>query len=168
MSFPEFREMFFCPKCGQIGTIFVLKISGQKVIIKQKCPKHGTSVFKLPIVALEQVIDLIRDGIYRCMRCGQEAVGTWMKMDGPWTLHKCTCPAHGRQSLQRIWNTVFNRISAKPVAPPQYVSPSPVQTSIPKSIPQPTSTGEKKFCYGCGSKIQEGEKICTTCGRELE
>jgi hypothetical protein len=156
MSFPEFRELFFCPKCRQMGTIFFLKISGQKVIIKQKCPKHGTRLFKLPIVALEHVMDLIRSGTFRCMRCGQEAVGTWMKMDGPWTLHKCTCSVHGRQALQRIWNTVFNQISTKTVPLPT------VQNIVPKL------QVEKNFCYECGSKIEKGAKICSFCGRELD
>ena len=43
----DYNKLFSCSKCGNIRAIFFLKVAGSKIIIKQKCQKHGVKVIKL-------------------------------------------------------------------------------------------------------------------------
>ena len=181
MAYQQYRDMFLCPKCNKNGPILMVKISGQKIIIKKKCPKHGTRVIKPPLMALDQIIDLIREATYRCRKCGRDSMATWMKADGPWTLMKVSCPTHGTQSVQRIWNIIYTQISTMPATTPQVVAAPPIEPNfhqsipenisqpiIPQSIPEPTPTPETRFCPTCGSDLESDVKFCHTCGNELD
>ncbi|MHA2280468.1 MAG: zinc-ribbon domain-containing protein [Promethearchaeota archaeon] len=152
----DYSQLFSCPKCGMIGSIFFLKVVGNKVIIKQRCPKHGGRSFKVPLMEKENYNHLIRDRIFRCNKCGQEAIVNFLKLSGPWTLIKCSCPTHGTMPIQKIWSSMYTEISTKGVMEQQ-----PPQA-------QPVETDEKMFCSSCGAAIKSTEKFCGNCGVEIE
>jgi len=156
MAQSEDSNFFSCPKCGNIGTITFLKADGNKIILKQKCPKHGERSFNIPLMQKDRYISHFRNGIFRCYQCGQEATVESTKASGPWMSVKCTCPTHGNKlPLQKIWSTIYADISIKEAPAPQ-----PVQ-------PQPTLNDEKKFCPNCGTSTNGTEKYCDACGSEI-
>ncbi len=157
----DFSKMFSCPKCGTMGAIYVLKVSGDKIIVKQRCPKHGGRSFKVPLIQKDQFIHLIRSAVFRCYKCGQEAIVSYMKPSGPWALIKCSCPTHGKMTTQKIWKTIYTEISSKAVAAPEPTQPEPTQ-------PEPTPSEEKKVCPICKTPIEEIGKFCGTCGAKLD
>lgn len=156
MAQSEDSKIFSCPKCGNIGTITFLKADGNKIILKQKCPKHGERSFNIPLMQKDRYISHFRDGVFRCYKCGQEAIVESAKASGPWMLVQCACSTHGKKlPLQKIWSTIYADISKKEVPAPQ-----PVQ-------PQPALNNEKKFCPNCGMQMNETEKYCDACGSEI-
>ena len=54
MSKIDYGRVFSCPRCGIQGSIYVLKVSGALIIIKQRCPQHGGKAFKLPLAQRNQ------------------------------------------------------------------------------------------------------------------
>ena len=130
--------------------------SGNKIIVKQKCPKHGVRSFNIPLMQKNRFIPHFRDGVFRCYQCGQEATVISSKASGPWMLIKCACPTHGKKlPLQRIWSTIYADISNAVVPAPQSVQP------------QPTPSNEKKFCPNCGTPLTRTDKHCDACGSEI-
>ena len=45
----DYSRAFSCPKCGEIGNIYLVKVAGSKIVIKQRCPVHGGRAFKIPL-----------------------------------------------------------------------------------------------------------------------
>lgn len=120
MTQPDHSTMFKCPKCGAVGAIFLVKVAGVQVIVKQRCPIHGPRSFKLPVSFLSRQIPFIQDAVYRCYKCGQKATQDRMKMSGPWTLIKCTCPTHGNKlPWQKIDYSVYYKISPESFQAPK-------------------------------------------------
>jgi transcription elongation factor Elf1 len=157
----EYNKMFSCPKCGSIGAIYVAKVAGNYIVIKQRCPIHGGRSFKIPLMEKDNFIHLIRDGVFRCYKCGQEAIVSFMKPSGPWALIKCSCPIHGRMPIQKIWSSIYTEISSMVVVPSQPTQPHPVkQYSTPSE--------EKGFCPNCGSQLEGTERYCRTCGSKID
>ncbi len=156
MAQSEDSKHFSCPKCGNTGTIVFLKADGNKIILKQKCPKHGDRSFNVPLMQKNLFMPHFRDGVFRCYKCGQETTVESAKASGPWMLVQCACPTHGNKlPLQKIWSTIYTDISIKEAPAPQSVQP------------QPTLNDEKKFCPNCGTQINGTEKHCDTCGSEI-
>lgn len=153
----NYSKKFSCPKCGTIGAIYVLKVSGNQIIVKQRCPVHGGVSFKVPLKEKDKFIHLISDAVFRCFKCGQKATPSSRKISGPWTLIQCTCPTHGRISVQKIWSSIYSEISSERAPTPQ---PSQTQTD-------PSEEG-KKFCPNCGDQLTGAGSYCGTCGSELE
>jgi len=152
----NYSKRFSCPKCGEIGNIYLVKVAGSKIIVKQRCPVHGGRSFKVPLKDKDKFIHLINDAVFRCFKCGQEAKPSSRKISGPWTLIQCNCPTHGRISVQKIWSSIYNEISSEGAATPQ---PSQTQTD---------PSEEKKFCPNCGDQLTGAGSYCGTCGSELE
>jgi len=109
MSQSDLVNMFACPKCGNPGAIFFVKLVNELFLVKQRCPIHGGRLFKLPTRLKEASISHFRDAIFRCSKCGQEAALFHVKYSGPWALIKVDCPTHGLKT-QKIWTTVYNEI----------------------------------------------------------
>jgi len=176
MTHSDYNHMFRCPRCGAVGAIYVLKIGGDKIVIKQRCPKHGGRSFKVPLMHMNQFSHLIRDSVFRCYKCGQEAVATFEKKSGPYSLIKCTCPTHGKQTVQKIWKTVYDEISKKEIVEPKPEEPElkepepaeeePVESELEE--PEPTPSEKTKICPMCKSPLRGIEKFCGTCGTEIE
>ncbi len=158
MAYMNYSKMFSCPKCGTIGAIFLVKVAGTLIIIKQKCPKHGGRAFKVPLSQLDLYTDLLRNGVFRCYKCGQEATVDHTKTKGPWTLLKSTCPTHGSKlPFQKIYTIIYNDISGSAISAPVVVAPQPAQ---PQSTP--------KFCPHCGAPMVGMAKFCAECGAEVD
>ncbi len=156
MALSEESKLFSCPKCGTIGTIFFLKVDGNNIIVKQKCPKHGERSFNIPLLKKDSYIPQFTNGIFRCYKCGQESTVENKKASGPWMLVKCACPTHGNKlPLQRIWSTIYIDISSKEAPKPQTAQPQPIQLD------------EKKFCPNCGTLMKGVEEICDACGSKI-
>ena len=156
----DYSKTFSCPKCGAVGNIYLVKVAGSKVIVKQKCPVHGGRAFKIPLKEKDKYIDLIQDGVFRCYKCGQETEQSYRKDSAPWTLIKTTCPIHGAITTQKIWGTIYNQISNKEVVTQQPAQPQPSQI---ETIP----IEENTFCPNCGAKLTETGNFCAECGSKL-
>ncbi|MFX0032741.1 MAG: hypothetical protein ACFE9P_08765, partial [Candidatus Hermodarchaeota archaeon] len=109
MSQSDLVNMFACPKCGNPGAIYFVKLVNELFLVKQRCPIHGGRLFKLPTRLKEASISHFRDAIFRCLKCGQEAALFHVKYSGSWALIKVDCPTHGLKT-QKIWYSVYNEI----------------------------------------------------------
>lgn len=171
----DYNKTFTCPKCGAAGNIYLAKVAGNKLIVKQRCPVHGGRQFKVPLKDKEKYIDLIQDGVFRCYKCGGESEQSYRRDAKPWTIIKTSCPTHGALTSQKIWGTIYNEISSGVVTTPQPAQPQPIQ---PEAIqPQPSETEnapaenmdseDRKFCPNCGAKLEESGAFCGECGSKL-
>ena len=157
MEHQDYNKMLSCPRCGDVGAIYLLKVAGDKLIIKQRCPKHGGRSFKLPLMEKNILIPHIRNAIFRCFKCGQEAKADLIKESGPWTLIRCDCPTHGNKlPFQKIWSVIYTEISSEPV-----VQSQPAQ-------PQPIPSEENMFCPDCGMPMEGSQRFCGSCGAEVD
>jgi hypothetical protein len=162
MSRPDFSNIFSCPRCGTIGAIYLLKVAGNKMIIKQRCPQHGGRSYKLPLIQKDQFIPYIRNAVFRCYKCGQEATVDNLKMSGPWTLIRAACPIHGNKlPYQKIWSAIYTEICRGDV--PNLKS----QQTEKQSVSQFEAT-VIKFCPHCGDHLKGIEKYCSACGSEIQ
>ncbi len=152
----NYSQLFKCPRCGMIGAIYVVKVAGNRIIIKQRCPKHGGRSFKVPLIEKDNFNHLIRDNISRCYKCGQDAIINFIKPSGPWTLIKCSCPTHGTMPVQKIWSSIYSEISRTGI----------IEQQPPQS--QPVESDEKMFCSSCGASIKSTEKFCGNCGVKVD
>ncbi|TFF99056.1 MAG: zinc ribbon domain-containing protein [Promethearchaeota archaeon] len=165
MSYPDYNQMFQCPSCGAIGNIFLLKVSGPQIIVKQRCPTHGGRTFKIPLKDLDEFLDPIRDGVFRCYQCGQPATPGPVKFSGAYAVLNCVCQVPGHSSkTQKIWSTIYVDItehSPKTPEKDQHYEAPVVKTKTPpkKEVLQQ--------CPNCGTKLEGNEKFCGTCGFKL-
>lgn len=112
----SWENMFNCPKCNQPGVVYVVKQAGAYNIVKVKCPNHGAKSLKLPIAQKEQYISNIKEGVFRCYKCGATTKLGTVKISGPWALVRMICPTHqSKLPYQKIWNTIYAEISAGPL-----------------------------------------------------
>jgi hypothetical protein len=157
----DYKKAFSCPKCGAVGNIYLVKVAGSKIVVKQRCPVHGGRAFKVNSRDKDQYIDLIRDGVFRCYKCGQEATQSYMRVSSPWTLIKTSCPTHGAITTQKIWSTIYNEIADQGVVKPQ----TAVETEASEVVVM--SSEENKFCPNCGAHLTEAGNFCGECGSKL-
>ena len=168
MSHLDYISMFSCPRCGTMGAIFLLKMAGTKMIIKQRCPTHGARAIKIPLIQKDLVIPYIRSAVFKCFKCGQDATPKIVKIAGPWTIIKCTCPTHGNKvPNQKIWSTIYNEIASKSVTPAAAPVAIPA-AQVQPAQPEPASSGQKMFCPNCGTPMDGSEKFCGDCGAEID
>ena len=184
MAYPDYGQLFVCPKCGNIGAIFVLKVSGLKIVIKQKCPKHGARAIVFPFMQKDLLIPHVRDALFRCFKCGQPAPVGLTKITGPYTLIKCNCPTHGTNlPFQKIWSSMYieiagqlplvqdfqpSQIQQPELKQPELVQLEQIEFKQPKSEQlQSSSADGRKFCPNCGSHLMGTEKFCGICGEEI-
>ena len=156
----DYSKMFTCPRCGAVGNIYLVKVAGNKVIIKQRCPVHGGRAFKIPLKDKDNYINLIQDGVFRCYKCGQEAKQSYIRVSAPWALIKTSCPTHGAITTQKIWGSIYNEISNKEAATPQPAQPGPSQIETMPSE-------NMKFCPNCGAELMDSRSFCGECGSKL-
>ena len=162
MENPDNSKMISCPKCGAIGAIYVLKVTGKQLLIKQRCPRHGGRAFKIPLMQRNLILPHIPRALYRCYKCGQDATVDHIRVSGPWTLIRCACPTHGNKlPYQKIWSSIYAELSnmASNGPPP----PQPIQQQA-QPQPQPIN----KFCPQCGTILEGSEKFCGMCGEEID
>jgi len=166
MTQQDYSKIFSCPRCGAMGAIYVLKVAGNKMVVKQRCPIHGGRSFNIPTMQKDLFLPYIKDSIFRCYKCGQEAKVDFLKVKGPWTLIKCDCPTHGKNlPTQKIWTSIYNEISAPSLQEP---ATPPLESVETQTEAEPSPSEEKKFCPNCGEPITGEENFCGACGSKLE
>ena len=160
----DYKKAFSCPRCGAVGSIYLVKVAGSKIVVKQRCPVHGARAFKVNSRDKDQYIDFIKDGVFRCYKCGQEAIQSYMRVSSPWTLIKTSCPTHGAITTKKIWSTIYNEIADQGV-----VEPQPSQPEVEAGPPEVAtiSSEENKFCPNCGAHLTEAGNFCGECGSKL-
>ncbi len=171
----DYEKVFRCPSCGSLGAIFLVKVDGAQVIIKQKCPIHGGRVFKVPLKELESYMNLILDGIYRCYTCGGPALLGPVQYSGPYAIIKCVCQTtHAGQKPQKIWSTIYldaikNQLE-RPEPVVQQIKEEEIEVKAPEIVPEEEEepVPEKlKICPNCGTELEGNEKFCGICGAKL-
>ena len=176
----DYNNLFKCPKCGASGCISLVKVVNTLVIIKQRCLKHGERVIKVPLIQKDLFLNLIRDNLFLCYKCGQPASVESTKLTGPWTILKLNCPTHGTKLPdQKIWNSIYGEISSGAGQPSIKIPQQTIEEKFPEAPPESmldetpqvepiiTSRGKALFCPNCGTQIKGNEKFCGTCGTEL-
>ena len=157
MAQSENDKHFTCPKCEQIGIITLLKAIGDKLLIKKKCPAHGESTSKIPLIQKNSFIPQFRRGVFRCSQCGQEATVRSTKTSGPWMLVNCSCPTHGNKlPVQKIWSTIYIDITNEEGQITEQIQEADIQND------------KKKFCPNCGTPLKGIGDFCDTCGSKVE
>jgi len=147
MSQSDLVNMFTCSGCGSILTTYLIKSVKDQILVKQKCPNHLEKVLKIPLRLKDQYISHFRDTVFRCYKCGQEAMVDRVILSGPWTLIKLSCPTHGNKiPTHKIWSSIFHEISNEG---------SPIK-SAEESERQIDSISQSALvnmftCSGCGS-----------------
>jgi hypothetical protein len=172
MSQTDNIKKISCPKCGTVGAIYVLKVSGREVVIKQRCPIHGEKAYKIPFDQVEQYLPYFNDAVFRCFKCGQTATIYSTQVKGPWTLLRSACPKHGSSlPVQKIWTSIYNQLSPEhniKATPTGSVKIEPVRSET-KPLEEMTISSEgKKFCPHCGAQLEEAGKFCGSCGAEID
>ena len=174
MSKYDYEKLFSCKKCESPTSIYLIKNSGSKVVIKHRCPKHGGDKFTVPFEDKNLYLDLIHNGLYRCFECGQEASLYSVEFDGPWALISCYCPTHGADvKTQKIWSSFFLEVQN-----PEFIVGMSKQQPLKELTPEPESQKEeeespseeeeeKQFCPNCGVELHGNEKFCGSCGMDL-
>jgi hypothetical protein len=157
MTQQDFSQIFSCPRCGTRGAIYLVKVEGTKIIVKQRCPTHGGKRYTFPRDQTDLVIPHIRNELFRCFKCGQEAPMDSMKESGYWTMIRCACPTHGnKQEWQKIWSTLYPQIVKE-----ESTAPQPAKA-------EPTTSDQKRFCHNCGTQLEGKAKFCFACGAALD
>ena len=191
MSIKNYQESFRCPQCGSIGAIFLVKVEGPQIIIKQRCPQHGGRRFTLPLMNKHLFIDLIKDGIFRCFKCGMPAPAYKIEFRGPWIMLQNYCSQHRTNiKLQKIWGSLYieaasllhTNISSQ-LSQEKFITKNEISEvdfsnlEAPKKEPfdlykeggEEKIENEKKLliCPNCGSSLEGKERFCGTCGAEI-
>ncbi|MFX0139313.1 MAG: hypothetical protein ACFFDN_37075 [Candidatus Hodarchaeota archaeon] len=142
MDQADFSHMFKCNKCGQFGAIYLAKAAGTVIVLKIKCPTHGGRSLKISLANKPQYISNLKDGIFRCYKCGAPSKLGTMKVSGPYTLVQMICPSHGSKlPYQKIWTSIYNEITGPSVpqipvtTPGTPVDKGKVIFDIPPSCP---------------------------------
>jgi len=177
MAVQDYEKVFRCQKCGAPTSIFLIKNSDDKVVIKHRCSEHGDDKIVVPFADKELYLDLIHNGIYRCYKCAQPASLYTVEFKGPWAMISCYCPTHGADvKTQKIWSSFFLEMQN-----PEYIGGTSAQTpvstpKVQKEEPLPvqeedeeekTEEEEKLYCPNCGTELAGDEKFCGTCGMDL-
>jgi hypothetical protein len=173
MEHNPYKKKISCPVCGNVGTIHVLKVIGNEILIKQKCPIHGTQVYTIPYGQRHQFLPYIKDAVFRCYVCGQKANATFSHVKGPWTLLKSYCTNHEhlqkplsynfklKMNVQKIWTSIYK----------EFLTETKVKTTpqVPQpQVEKPIKTETKKFCHNCGAQLEEEGNFCGECGEKAE
>ncbi|NVM01593.1 MAG: hypothetical protein HWN67_04625 [Candidatus Helarchaeota archaeon] len=142
MNQSHFSHMFRCRRCNQEFILYQIKAAGRVLVIKCRCPKHGSKSIKLPLAQKSQYISDLHGGVFRCYKCGAPARLDNMKLSGPWTLIRMVCDIHGSKlPVQKISSPIYNEIVAQPVpqkAITTHISPGEkvrVVVDVPPSCP---------------------------------
>jgi len=186
MSNQDYSQVFKCPECGTVGSIYLLKVDGEDIIIKQRCPTHGNRSFKIPLRNLDKYLPFINDSIFRCYECGKKADLDRLLFTGPFAKLKVICPTHqDRLPDQKIWSLVYmlardmitteeDEITLEKEnsieAPSETINDDEEIISTESTENQETidnSLSDMKFCPNCGTKITGEEIYCSGCGTKL-
>jgi len=119
MSQSDLAKMFDCPSSGKKGAVHLIKLVKDQILVKQSCPTLAPDGWtskvrhlRIPLRLKDQCVSHFRDAVFRCFKCGEEATVDQVKLSGPWTLIKLSCPTHGKKiPTHKIWSTIYSDIS---------------------------------------------------------
>lgn len=108
----DYSQMLKCPICKKIGAILIVTVKKDLCIIKIKCMKHKAWVLKLPLAEKALYTSYIKDGVFRCPKCGEKTSIKKTREEGPWTIVRMICRTHKSNfPEQKIWSLIYNEIS---------------------------------------------------------
>ena len=158
MSKDELQQKLHCRRCGRPRTVNrVSKPNPNNVKLYMTCPVHTAEVvYSMPVSRYEETIDLIREHVLICKKCGQPVEIVGQRAGNLSTTVRIQCSELGTGE-RTINNSLLDPILA---AVPTKLAPHEV-----KATPGATA----KFCASCGSPVPTAEaRFCHHCGASLD
>jgi hypothetical protein len=159
---------FFCHKCSRPVVVYwardfskrMLLSPGYRnrdwVMIKFKCPRHGSYKIRLNAFDKETWVDAFAEAMYRCMKCGEIGTIANFHEHGPWVFFQINCPAHGLTDTKRIIATLYYLVAdlqRQGIPYTKWVQQQPANTFL--------------VCPKCNHIVEPLSKTCDVCGMSL-
>ena len=157
-----------CPKCGQLLTVYYARdfrkryglAPGLKdrdtVVIKAKCPKHGSMKRTLNPFNKEFWMDDFAQSMLRCMKCDKTGTIGEIQEQGHWLFFRINCPEHGLTDLKKVVSSLFYTVTELQKQGISYAKYQ--QTQAPSSF---------TICPKCQHIVAPGSKFCEKCGASV-
>ncbi|MFX1475868.1 MAG: hypothetical protein ACFFCO_10395 [Promethearchaeota archaeon] len=181
-----------CRFCGAPLVILAAIGRQQVVLAKTLCPLDKVpELVTLPLAWMDGWIDVFRDRLHRCIKCGERTESLRTSRQGRhYTLLRVFCSRHRVHARRKIWSPLYDHVARLPefdvgfrsdhVAPrvrpvvrecrPRGVSQGQVVTPEYPPIRRrsPSYRGSsQRYCSECGVLVDVGDRYCFRCGYAL-
>jgi len=159
---------FFCHKCSWPVAVYwardfskrMLLTPGYRnrdwVIIKLKCPVHGSFKMRLNASDKESWMDTFAEAMFRCIKCGEIGTIINVRDHGPWTFFQISCEEHGSTATKRIISSLYYQVvelQRQGISYAKWVQQQPANTFL--------------VCPKCGHVVEPHSISCDQCGTSL-
>lgn len=185
-------DQFKCTrsKCnGEITIPMKVVEKGSEYVNVARCPNcHKEYKFYTRLQQKEELLEFLKDTIYKCDACGADNSGDWAEGD-TWEMNRrkivVRCKSCGRKRAKEIEEKLLKKVeegetsaATTEAAEPAEEAPTP-PPELTKKCP---SCGElveddHVFCAGCGeillcdkcrAEVKPGAQFCQVCGGEIK
>lgn len=154
---------FYCPRCRRPAAIYFAReggkapwSSGARVVVKSRCPTHGTFKARLNTYHKEDWFDEFGDSIQQCMRCDNIGQMVNLRERGYWLFFRIECPDHGLTGTRRIMSSLFHLVTGLQRRGLKYEG---FQYSHPPR--------KSMICPNCRHMLEPGHRFCGDCGLDM-
>lgn len=186
-----FADQFKCQrkKCGGEITIpMKLVEKGSDIINVARCPNcHKEYKFYVRLNQENELIDFLKDTVYKCDACGADNSGDWAEGE-TWEMNRrkivVRCKSCGRKRAKEIEEKFLKKVEKgetsttaeaekpaeeAPVPPPQLTKKCPsCGELVEDDHVYCTACGEILLCDRCRAEVRPGMQFCQVCGGELK